>query len=493
MTDQKLRVLMIEDNPVDVSVVREMLKAKGAAHYEFTSEGTLRGALERLLRKEPFDLILLDLYLPDSSGIATFHSLQQVAARQAIVVITGMDDETIASETLQCGAEDFLVKGRFNASLLMRSAKYAVERKRAEESLKDSEERLKVLFEYAPDGYYLFDKGGTFLDGNKMAESLSGYRKEELIGKSFLKLDLLPLSQMPKAAAILAANVFGKAGGPEEFTLLRKDGTQAEVEIRTYPVKIKGETVILGIARDITERKQSEKDLSASKAKLDLAMRAARMGVWQLDVAGKKRIFDQQTCFLLGIDPATFGGTEEEFFAVVHPEDRERAQKALSHAIDKKASYEIDYRVVRPDGSIRSVMTRGELTRDEQGASWVNGIIWDVTERKRAERELRESENRYRTLFANVTEGLLVADLETRRFCFANSAVCKMFGYTEEEFLRVGVADIHPKEDLNRVLAEFEAQARGNKTVSSDIPCLRKDGTLLREKDQHRERSRAGP
>jgi PAS domain S-box-containing protein len=132
------------------------------------------------------------------------------------------------------------------------------EQKKAGEELRDSEERLKILFEYAPDAYYLNDLEGNFVDGNKAAERITGYKREELIGKSFLKLNLLPLNQMPKALAVLAKNVLGQPTGPDEFILNRKDGTQLAVEITTYVVKIKGRTLVLGIARDITERKKRE-------------------------------------------------------------------------------------------------------------------------------------------------------------------------------------------------------------------------------------------
>ncbi|GAH51841.1 unnamed protein product, partial [marine sediment metagenome] len=106
--------------------------------------------------------------------------------------------------------------------------------------LRSSEERLKILFEYAPDGYYLSDLKGTLIHGNKAAEEITGYRREELIGKSFLKLKLLSTEQMPRAAALLAKNALGKSTGPDEFTLNRKDGSTVPVEIRTYPVRIGG-------------------------------------------------------------------------------------------------------------------------------------------------------------------------------------------------------------------------------------------------------------
>jgi PAS domain S-box-containing protein len=132
------------------------------------------------------------------------------------------------------------------------------ERKRAEAALRESEERFRALFELAPDGIYLCDFQGRFVDGNKAAEQLVGYVREELIGKSFLTLNLLSESDLRRAAAALACNAQGEATGPEEYVLTRKDGRHVSVEIRTFPVKIREKALVLGVARDITERKQLE-------------------------------------------------------------------------------------------------------------------------------------------------------------------------------------------------------------------------------------------
>lgn len=141
------------------------------------------------------------------------------------------------------------------------TANNITERKQAKEKLQDSEEYLKMLFDYAPGAYYISDLKGNFIDGNLAAERLTGYKVEELIGKNFLKLKLLSLTAIPKAAKLLVKNLRGQPTGPDEFVLNRKDNTRVAVEISTYPVKIKRKTLVLGMVSDITQRKKAIKDI----------------------------------------------------------------------------------------------------------------------------------------------------------------------------------------------------------------------------------------
>jgi len=153
-----------------------------------------------------------------------------------------------------------------------------IERRKAEEELKSSEELFKILFEFAPDAYYINDLAGTFINGNKKAEELIGYKKSELIGSSFLKLNLLPLSQMPKAAQLMAKNALGYPTGPDEFVINRKDSSTINLEISTYPIKIANKNLVLGIARDVTQRKQDEEEKRRLEDQLRQAQKMEAIG-----------------------------------------------------------------------------------------------------------------------------------------------------------------------------------------------------------------------
>ncbi|NDU93079.1 MAG: PAS domain-containing protein, partial [Ferrovum sp.] len=149
-------------------------------------------------------------------------------------------------------------------------------------------------------------------------------------------------------------------------------------------------THYVGSHIDITDRRQAEDALVESQASLDIAIRSASMGVWSFDLVANKRHYDDLTCRLLGIDPVTFAGTAEEVFRAIHPDDREAVRSKLAQAIEQNVSYEPEYRVVWPDGSIHYIATRGRLVCDDQGQPLkLHGVVFDITEQQEAQDKIR--------------------------------------------------------------------------------------------------------
>jgi PAS domain S-box-containing protein len=152
------------------------------------------------------------------------------------------------------------------------------ERKKADEALRESEEKYKTLSEDAPIGIYFSDFNGTLLYGNKKAEEIIGYKREELTGKNFLKLKLLDPKEIGKAMKLLVLNKLGKATGPDRFALNRKDGTKSIVEIRTRITTVGGKKVVLGMVEDITERKRMDEELKEAQEQLVRSEKLAVIG-----------------------------------------------------------------------------------------------------------------------------------------------------------------------------------------------------------------------
>lgn len=261
-------------------------------------------------------------------------------------------------------------------------------RKKAEEELKDSEERLKILFDYAPDAYYISDLKGKFIDGNKAAERLMGNKKEKLIGKNFLKLKLLSLTDIPKAAKLLLKNLRGQPTGPDEFVLQRKDKSTVTVEISTHPVKVKQKTLVLGIARDITERKQIEKALRRSQQEFTNLFMNNPEALLYLD--DKDIILNINSRFT-----ELFGYTLEEIKdkdlndGMIHPGDK--IAEANQLAKRAREGY-LDYETIRKkkDGTFFPVSISASFVKIAGQRKGSIVTYTDISERKQLEEELKK-------------------------------------------------------------------------------------------------------
>ena len=139
-----LRILIVEDNPADADLIREMLAQADLLHFEAESVQRLSGALARLERKD-VDLVLMDLGLPDSQGLPTFHALRKAAPGIPVIVLSGNDDQELAIAAVRDGAQDYLVKGRFGGDLLVRAVRYALEREHLIMELREALARIKTL------------------------------------------------------------------------------------------------------------------------------------------------------------------------------------------------------------------------------------------------------------------------------------------------------------------------------------------------------------
>ncbi len=263
-------------------------------------------------------------------------------------------------------------------------------------NLRESEEKYRELVENANSIILRVDAAGRITFFNQYASRFFGFSQDEIIGREAVGTIVSPSDS---AGRDLAQMVLDLVTHPERYQAnenenICKDGTRVWVAWTNKPVlNDQGQCVeVLSIGNDVTDRKQAEEALSESKTRLDIALTSARMGSWYWDIAENRRYFDDEVCHLLGIDPLTFTGSTKEFFQVVHPDDRETIKTALTRAMERHVSYEVEYRAVWPDGSIRYINARGQLVRNDKGQPMrLNGIIWDNTPRRLAEEALKSS------------------------------------------------------------------------------------------------------
>ncbi|MEE8341291.1 MAG: PAS domain S-box protein, partial [Candidatus Neomarinimicrobiota bacterium] len=285
------------------------------------------------------------------------------------------------------------------------------ERMQAKETLKNSEERLKILFESAPDAYYLNDLKGTFIDGNKAAIDLMGYTKEELIGKSFLKLKILSAKEILKASKLLLKNIQGKGTGPDEFILIRKDGNQVPVEISTHPVKIDDKTVVLGIARDITERQKAAERLRKREEKYHTLTDNIPLGIYRNAPGAKGKFLEVNKALIkmFGFKDREAMLTSSVSSLYASPSKREKVSDML---IAKKSIKNEELKFLRQDGITFDGSITARAIKNENGnVIYYDGIIEDITERLKLRTQLVGSEEQFRSLVNNSPDIILRVDL----------------------------------------------------------------------------------
>ncbi len=273
------------------------------------------------------------------------------------------------------------------------------ERKAAEQEVHNSEGRLKILFDYAPEAYFLTDIKGTFVDSNRAVTDLTGFSKEDLYGRNIFTMGLIASMHITKTAVLFARNALGKATGPEEMKIRRKDGSELYSEVLTYPIKIQDQSLVMTIARDINQRKEAEDALKESEKQYRLLVDNANEGV--LVLRGSTVIFSNpKASSILKRSHEELAGRDLNSW--VHPDDIGALQGLISEAASSGA--------VHAGYTTRVYDTSGEVKWLEirlVGITWKDGPALlllgnDVTERKIAQDSLLQS-NKKLNLLSSIT------------------------------------------------------------------------------------------
>jgi PAS domain S-box-containing protein len=269
------------------------------------------------------------------------------------------------------------------------------DRKRAEDALRNSEERWRSVFENSAIGVTLTDLNGRFLATNHVYQTIVGYTEEDLRAIDFL--DLTHEDYRQANWALIAELVEGKRRQFQiENKYRRKDGSLIWVSITAslVPGTERVPRFIMALSEDITERKRAEQALRRSEAYLAEAQRLAKTGSWAYNPTAERCIYwSDEMLRIFGLDPQRNLPDREEFLRLVHPEDRDRFNEQIEKSRREKSDFVQDYRIVLTDGTVKHIRGIGHPVLDETGniIEYV-GTDVDVTERKRAEEKLRRSE-----------------------------------------------------------------------------------------------------
>jgi PAS domain S-box-containing protein/putative nucleotidyltransferase with HDIG domain len=256
-----INVLIVEDNEEHANIFGLYLEHSRTHNFHVKKASNLSSAIEEI-KGNNFDLILLDLTLPESQGIDTFYQINQHSKNIPIVVLSGVDDELIAVEAVRGGAQDYLVKGHADQQLIIRSIRYALERKRAAENLRNSEERFRSLIENSSDLIALVNHGYRFTYASPSYEKIIGYHPVQLIGRKFT--EMVHPDQTQKIEEILQKAIQEDAYQTNiDFRLKDSKGNWKIFSGSISSFKNGGGSKQVAVnCHDITERVQKEKELT---------------------------------------------------------------------------------------------------------------------------------------------------------------------------------------------------------------------------------------
>lgn len=187
MERERIKILIIEDNPGDVELIRQMLEDDEDTEYIVSHSSKLYDGIKAAEQLRP-DLILLDLGLPDSLGLSTFEKLYEKVKDIPIIIMTGLEDKKAVSSAVKLGAQDYLIKGGFEDNLLRKSIKYSIERKKNESRLIEREAQFRAIFEQAGVGMAQVLPDGKWIKANSKLCNILGYKYDELLGKTFQEI-----------------------------------------------------------------------------------------------------------------------------------------------------------------------------------------------------------------------------------------------------------------------------------------------------------------
>ena len=429
---KSLRVLIVEDDAVDRMQLERLLASTTLEVAEVKCANRLATAID-MLRQSNFDVLLLDLGLPDSQGIESVMQLQTHAPDVPIIVLSGLDDEKTATTAVQKGVQDYLIKGQVDSTLLMRAIRYALERKKAERQLQMAEQRYRTIFENSAVAIMMVDKEEHLVSWNGFTEQLLGMTPEDLLGRPIQLLYPAVEWQRIRAMSI-------RQGGMQhhlETQMVHKNGSVIDVDISLSVLRDPdGEaTGSIGVVRDITERKRMESALCESEKRFQQVVSNAKEWIWEVDADGLYTYASPIVEKILGYKPEEVLGKKrfQDFF---HPDDMASQQARVSEIFNRRDVFsEFQTRNLHKDGHVIWLLRSGvPILDDRQQLIGYRGADVDITERMRVHDILDRKQKNLEAIFDAAPAGMLLVN-EQMAVTRANEAVRQISGKEYREII----------------------------------------------------------
>jgi PAS domain S-box-containing protein len=476
-----ISVLHVDDEGDFLALVKEFLEQGGDLRVEGVNSAG--AALERL-EKDRYDAIISDYQMPAMDGIAFLKRVRAHGDNTPFIIFTGRGREQVAIEALNSGADFYLQKGtdpRLQFIELKNLVTQAVNRRRAVEALVESEERYRNLAEASQDLIFIVDRDDIVLYVNTSAREMLGKRKEEVVGRP--RGDLFPPRINERMAANLA-KVFSEGQPIRVEDCILFGGRETWQDTTLIPLRCPdGSTSrVMGISRDITERKQIEDALRESEERWKTLFERSAVPQMLMD---QGLVIDCNSAFLalfaLQDRETVLGHSPGEFAPLLQPDGTPSPEKGkeIQRAFLEQGSARYEWAHLKHDAARTPMLTEVIGTVIPiRGHSLVHVIVLDITDRRKVEEALRESEENYRNLVERAHEGVIVVQDDLVKFC--NRWTAELWGGECREIVGRPYRDFVDPAELPRLRENYERRMAGKKVPGRyDTRLMRKDGTTF--------------
>ena len=463
---------------VESGIIQTPLEGLDFSIYDdtprFTSQKLLYSHLARTRRDQPSSGTVLSWLSEKLTYIETI----EIGGRNLTIKVTPAPGYFNTTPNMYAWAA--LLVGLFSTLFWII---YVQTMRRNLQSLAHSEFSLNKAQEIAHIGNWEWDIQKNEIAGSDEAYRIFGKRSQAFAPnfQSFLEI-VHPDDQLLVKSTVEDALIKNKTSFSTNHRIVLPEGN---VRFLHYLVEVAYESPenparLFGIVQDVTERHLAVKALSESQQRLDFALQSAGMGVWSFDLIANKRRFEDLTCHILGIDPASFSGNAEEFFRIVHPDDLELLQGTLARSIENHIPYELEYRVVWPDGSIHHIASRARIEREDNARPMrFIGVLWDITTQKHAENALRESQESLDLAIRSAEMGVWILDLVTNKRNY-DDVTCHLLGIDPATFtgtMNELFQTIHP-DDREMLKAKMARTIDHNVPYDPEYRSVWSDGSI---------------
>ncbi|MDX1579760.1 MAG: PAS domain S-box protein, partial [Gemmatimonadota bacterium] len=422
-----VRILLVEDNPGDARLLRAHLSSSDLEAV-LDAAGTLAEAIDAA-DAVAYDVVFLDLGLPDSQGVETVEALRGAAGRDVpIIVLTGLDDVAVGRRAIRAGAAEFLVKDEITERAVERTVKFVLERERARKIRRAAEERWHQVFDQSPIPKVVSEiDSGRMLEVNEAFTQMFGAHRATVEGASSLELGFWDDADRRRE---LVARLRSEGGFDAEEAWYRDlEGRRGRMLMSARALELSGEGLAVWTIQDVTERYERERFLSTLLANLPgVVYRCRNDRDWTMEylAPGVEELTGHTAEQLLGPGEPTYA-------SLIHPDDRERVWREVQEALEASRPFRLEYRIGTSDGTEKWIWEQGtgvEVRRE--GPATIEGYLFEITEEVEARRAAAEARERMEQTFDTMREAVVIVDAEGD-ITFANPAAEEIFGLSRSE------------------------------------------------------------